>query len=81
MSIDDTGFQSIVSFHAERVTDGKEKEIRDLIRELGEQIAREGLDDDAVEASLNRAAYHLREEEEPQGIGRCIRCMGTWLYG
>ena len=81
VSIDDTGFQSIVSFHAERVTDGKEQEIRDLIRELGEQIAREGLDDDAVEASLNRAAYHLREEEEPQGIGRCIRCMGTWLYG
>ena len=27
------------------------------------------------------AVYALREEEEPQGISRCIRCVGNWLYG
>ena len=81
LTVDDTSLQSWITLHAERVTDGKEAEIEALVRELGERILREGLDLDAAEASLNRAVYHLREEEEPQGIGRCIRCMGTWLYG
>ena len=81
LTVDDTGLQSWVTLHAERVTDGKEAEIEALVREHGEKILRDGIDSDAAEASLNRAVYHLREEEEPQGIGRCIRCMGTWLYG
>ena len=34
-----------------------------------------------MEASLTRFLYHLREDEEPQGISRCIRCMGLWTYG
>ena len=81
LSVDDTGLQSWIAAHAEHVTDGREQEILDLLRETGEKIRREGLDKDAIEASLNRAIYNLREEEEPQGIGRCIRSMGTWLYG
>lgn len=80
LTVDDTSLQSWVTLHAERVTDGKEAEIEALVREQGEKIVRDGLDLDAAEASLNRAVYHLREEEEPQGIGRCIRCMGTWIY-
>ena len=78
---DDTGFQSWVTIHAERVTDGREPEIDALLREQGERILREGLDLEAAEASLNRVVYSLREEEEPQGIGRCIRCMSAWFYG
>lgn len=81
ISVDDTVYQSFITIHAENVTDGREEEIRNLIRETGEKIKREGLDRSAVEASLNRAVYALREEEEPQGIGRCIRCIGSWVYG
>ena len=81
LSVDDTGLQSWTAMHAEHVTDGKEQEILDLLEETGQRIRREGLDRAAVEASMNRAVFHLREEEEPQGIGRCIRSMGTWLYG
>ena len=81
ITVDDTGYQSWISLYAENVTDGKEAEIRELLRETAEKIRREGLDRNALEASLNRAAYALREEEEPQGIGRCIRCFGRWLYG
>ncbi len=81
LSVDDTGLQSWIAVHAEHVKDGREHEILDLLKETGDRIRAEGLDRDAVEASLNRAVYHLREEEEPQGIGRCIRSMGTWLYG
>lgn len=79
--VDDTGLQSWIAVHAEHVADGREQEILDLLDETGRRILEEGLDRDAAEASLNRAVYHLREEDEPQGIGRCIRSMGTWLYG
>ena len=81
VSVDDTVLQSWITIHAENVTDGKETELTELIRETGEMIRREGLDKLAVEASLNRAVYALREEDEPQGIGRCIRCLGNWIYG
>ena len=81
LTVDDTGLQSWIAMYAEHVTDGKEKEILDLLEETGRDILETGLDPDAVEASMNRAVYHLRDEEEPQGIGRCIRCMGSWLYG
>ena len=79
--VDDTLFQSWITIHAENVTDGREGEIPDLLTETGEKIRRDGLDRNAVEASLNRAVFALREEEEPQGIGRCIRCVGSWIYG
>ena len=80
-TVDDTTLQSWVTIHADNVTDGREAELLELLKETGEQIRREGLDRRAVEASLNRAVYMLREEEEPQGIGRCIRCVGSWVYG
>ena len=80
-TVDDTTLQSWVTIHADNVTDGREAELLNLLRETGEKIRREGLDRKAVEASLNRAVYMLREEEEPQGIGRCIRCVGNWVYG
>ena len=81
LSVDDTGLQTWVTMQAENVTDGKENDILALLDEYAEQIRENGMDRDALEASLNRLIYHLREEEEPQGIGRCIRVMGTWLYG
>ena len=81
LTVDDTGLQSWFAIHAEHVTEGKEQEILDLLEENGRMILQEGLDEQSLEASMNRAIYHLREEEEPQGIGRCIRSMGTWLYG
>ena len=81
VTLDDTTLQSWITIHADNVTDGRENEILDLIRETGEDIRREGLERAAVEASLNRAVYVLREEDEPQGIGRCIRCVGNWVYG
>ena len=81
VTVDDTTLQSWVTIHADNVTDGREGELLDLLRETGEKIRREGLERSAVEASLNRAVYILREEDEPQGIGRCIRCTGNWIYG
>ena len=81
LSVDDTGFQSWTAVHAENVTDGKEEEIRQLLDEFGYAVRKDGIDRNAAEASMNRMIYNLREDEEPRGIGRCIRCMSQWLYG
>ena len=81
LSVDDTGYQSWIAVHAENVRDGMEPQIMDLLEETGRQIRAEGLPRKSVEASLNRMIFNMREEDEPQGIGRCIRCMGTWLFG
>ena len=81
VSVDDTVLQSWITIHADNVTDGCEPQLLDLLQETGEHILHEGLDPKAVEASLNRMVFLLREEEEPQGIGRCIRCVGNWIYG
>ena len=81
ITVDDSTLQSWVVIHAENVTDGQEAELERLIRKQGEVIRKNGLDRDAAEASMNRAVFSLREEDEPQGISRCIRCMSDWLYG
>ena len=81
VTVDDTGLQSWVCVQADHIADGAEERILDLLREKGGEILRNGLDHYAAEASLNRLVFLLREDEEPKGIGRCIRCMGTWLYG
>ncbi len=73
--------QSFWMLHAENVTDGREDDLLREIRCFGERLAREGLDRNAVEASLNRMVFAIREEDEPQGIERAIHCMDIGLYG
>lgn len=80
LSVDDSSLQSVVSLHAENVTDGKEEEIIQTIQAFAAELAKTGLNPEDAEASLNRFAFALKEEEEPQGIDRAIRIMGSWLY-
>ena len=80
LSVDDSSFQSVLTMHAENVTDGREQELTDLINRFADRLEREGLDRSAVEASLNRFIFNMKEEEEPQGIERAVRVMGSWLY-
>ena len=81
LTIDETGLQSFITLHADNVTDGQEAAIDAVVREVGETVARTGIDHEAAEATLNRMIFAFREEEEPQGIGRCIRAMGGWIFG
>ena len=80
LSVDDSALQSVLTMHAENVTDGMEQRILETIDEFADRLEKDGLDDTAVEASLNRFAFSLKEEDEPQGIERAIRVMGSWLY-
>ena len=80
LSVDDSALESVLTLHAENVTDGKEQEILDCVSAFADRLEKDGLDPAAVEASLNRFAFALKEEDEPQGIDRAIRVMGSWLY-
>ena len=81
LTIDDSSLQSVCIFHAENVTDGQEEELLRTLYEFADQLEKEGLDAAALEASINRLIFLLKEEEEPQGIERAVRVMNSWLYG
>lgn len=81
ISVDDSIAQAILMIQAKNVTDGKADEILPLIRKVAAELAENGLDYKALEASANRLEFHLLEPDEPQGLERCINCMGSWLYG
>ena len=80
LSVDDSALQSVVGIHAENVTDGREEELLETVAAFADRLEKEGLDPEAVEASLNRFAFSLKEEDEPQGIERAVRVMSSWLY-
>ena len=80
LSVDDSALQSVLTFHAENVTDGREQEIVDTLASFAEEMEKTGLDSADVEASLNRFVFNLKEDDEPQGIERAVRVMGSWLY-
>jgi len=63
------------------IDDANSGKVRDLIRTTVEKIAAEGLDRDALAASLNRVEFKLRNLEEPVGLERLFQSLGTWLYG
>ncbi|MBQ6040567.1 MAG: insulinase family protein [Oscillospiraceae bacterium] len=81
ISADDSIAQAYLMIHAKNVTDGRADEILPLIRKTAAELADSGLNYDALEASANRLAFQLLEPDEPQGLERCINCMGSWLYG
>ena len=80
LTVDDSCAQSYLLMHAENVTDGQEDALLTEIQDFGEELTRTGLDPDAVESSLNRMIFNLKEDEEPRGIGRAIHACGIWFY-
>ena len=81
LSVDGDGLQSFLILHAENVADGREEDLLREIRGFGDRLEKDGLDANAVAACMNRLIFHMKEEEEPQGIERAVRCMDIGLYG
>ena len=50
--------------------------IRGTVKELVEQ----GIDRGMLEASINRYAFRIRQEREPQGLLHAINSLNSWLY-
>ena len=79
--VEDGIAQPFLYVHFKNVLDGKEKELLSLLYKTAREMARNGLDNEALQASANRLEYRLRDLEEPAGLERCILSMNSWLYG
>jgi presequence protease len=57
--------------------------VEELVIDTLERLAREGIDPQTIEASLNTVEFHLRENNTgsyPRGLSLLMRAMSTWLY-
>lgn len=55
--------------------------IKTAVRETVGRILAEGLDKDELDAIINQIEFEIRDIDEPQGLGRNILILGSWLYG
>lgn len=58
---------------------------RDIVQETLEQLVKEGLDQDLIDAALNKITFETKEaaisEDNPRGVLYAITALSTWLYG
>ncbi|MCQ2416429.1 MAG: insulinase family protein [Oscillospiraceae bacterium] len=81
LTIDGSIPQPYYSMGFQNVTDGRADEILPLVQNTARSILKNGVDKDALRASANILEFRLLEPSEPQGIGRCVACMNSWLHG
>lgn len=73
--------QPYLMIEAKNIKDGAADEVLACIRETTEKLLSDGLDKEALSATINRMEFRAREPEEPQGLDRCGSAMCSWLYG
>lgn len=56
-------------------------EAKELITSVCKELYENGIEKTQFTASINRLAFRLRQMQEPQGLGRCINVLDSWLYG
>lgn len=81
MSIDDGIAQPIMYLHIRNTSYDKRDEIKRIIKQTAQNLLADGLDRRALEASINRVEFQLRQGQEPMGLERAINAMSSWLYG
>ena len=76
--------QISVRLCAKNVKDGKSDEVRRVVRETLESIARDGVDKARLGALIDRREFRYREMDYggfPRGLVFFRRALGQWLYG
>ncbi|MBQ7876214.1 MAG: insulinase family protein [Clostridia bacterium] len=61
-----------------------DKYIASSVREILENIVREGIDKEIIEANINQMEFKMREADfgnQPTGLIYCTWVMASWLYG
>ena len=81
MMLEDDIMQPLMALQFKNTDDDKADAIRQTVRETVKGLVEGGLDAAALEASINRLAFQLREPREPQGLRRAISSYGSWLHG
>ena len=80
----DSDEQLTVLLCAKNVKDGKADEVRRVVRETLEKLAKEGLDHTRLHALLDRSEFADRELDTgsfPRGLACFWRARRQWLYG
>ena len=81
LDVDAGVYQPSVSLVLRNVEAARFGELRALLPETVAALLRDGLNKEALEASLERAAFQNRELSEPSGIELCSRVLEGWRYG
>lgn len=66
------------------IDEGDADRVEALVLSTLEQLAREGIDPQTIEAAINTAEFQMRENNTgsfPRGIAVMFRAMRTWLHG
>ncbi|KAL3515262.1 hypothetical protein ACH5RR_022164 [Cinchona calisaya] len=81
--IEDELLQPQFSIGLKGVQEDNIQKVEELIMKSLKQLAEDGFDSDAVEASLNTIEFSLRENNTgsfPRGLALMLRAIGKWIY-
>lgn len=81
--LDDGIISPYVSLVLKRCRDDDEF-VKKSVREILEEIAKNGIDKEIIEANINRMEFKMREADfgnQPTGLIYCTYVMASWLYG
>jgi len=76
--------QLLFSIGLKGVNPQDEGQVEGLVLDALQRLARDGIDPETVEASLNTTEFRLRENNTgsfPRGISLMLRSLSTWLHG
>lgn len=73
--------QPYLLLQVRNTSEDKIEAIRQTVRDTVNGILEQGIDRAALEASVNRYAFRIRQEREPQGLLHAINALNSWLYG
>lgn len=81
MSVADGIAQPYLLLEVRNINDADSNRIRRIIRKTVEKLISDGLNRDAIEASISCMEFRSRQIPEPQGLYRAAAALGSWLYG
>ncbi len=82
---DEFGFPTAFTVTAKYSSVEKMKEFKTIIQETLEKLVLKGLDQELIDAALNKITFDTKEaaisEDNPRGVLYAITALSTWLYG
>ena len=73
--------QPFFQMQFKNVTDGRDAELWQLVKDTCAKLCAEGIDKRTLTAAINRSEFMFKSPQEPAGLIRCIKSMVTWLHG
>jgi presequence protease len=81
LSVDDGNFQPNITLTLLNTTPEKFGQLKSFLADEVKRILAEGLDEQALKATIDRFAFSDREITEPYGLTMVSRVLSGWLYG